>query len=85
MDKLKAFLKSLPDDDARQAFAERCQASLGHLRNVIYGPKLPGPALCVLIERHTDGAVTRQDLRADWADIWPELAAQANVAPVEAA
>ena len=28
----------------------------------------------VLIERHTDGAVTRQELRPDdWRDIWPEL------------
>lgn len=29
---------------------------------------------CVQIERETLGTVTRQDLRADWADIWPELA-----------
>ncbi|MGD9756403.1 MAG: transcriptional regulator [Comamonas sp.] len=30
---------------------------------------------CVAIERATDGAVTRRDLRPnDWQDIWPELA-----------
>ncbi|MBP3980849.1 helix-turn-helix domain-containing protein [Acidovorax sp. JG5] len=30
---------------------------------------------CVPIERATDGAVTRRDLRPnDWFDIWPELA-----------
>lgn len=30
---------------------------------------------CVPIERATDGAVTRRDLRPnDWRDIWPELA-----------
>ena len=30
---------------------------------------------CVQIERATNGAVTRKDLRPDdWADIWPELA-----------
>lgn len=30
---------------------------------------------CASIERATDGAVTRQDLRPDdWQDIWPELA-----------
>lgn len=30
---------------------------------------------CVAIERATDGAVTRQDLRPDdWREIWPELA-----------
>jgi DNA-binding transcriptional regulator YdaS (Cro superfamily) len=31
---------------------------------------------CTAIERITDGAVTRRDLRpADWEAIWPELAA----------
>jgi DNA-binding transcriptional regulator YdaS (Cro superfamily) len=30
---------------------------------------------CVPIERATEGAVTRRDLRPDdWHDIWPELA-----------
>lgn len=30
---------------------------------------------CTAIERATEGAVTRQDLRPDdWQDIWPELA-----------
>ena len=30
---------------------------------------------CAAIERATNGAVTRKDLRPDdWADIWPELA-----------
>ena len=32
---------------------------------------------CVAIERATDGAVTRRDLRPDdWQQIWPELAMQ---------
>jgi DNA-binding transcriptional regulator YdaS (Cro superfamily) len=31
---------------------------------------------CVAIERATQGAVTRRDLRPhDWQEIWPELAA----------
>lgn len=35
----------------------------------------PVPAKhCVAIERATNGAVTRRDLRPlDWQDIWPEL------------
>lgn len=35
----------------------------------------PVPVIhCVAIERATNGAVTRQDLRPDdWRDIWPEL------------
>lgn len=40
---------------------------------------------CVAIERATNGAVTRQDLRPDdWRDIWPELA-QAPATPAQAA
>jgi DNA-binding transcriptional regulator YdaS (Cro superfamily) len=31
------------------------------------------PARCVLIEKFTEGAVTRRDLRTDWMDIWPEI------------
>lgn len=39
---------------------------------------------CVPIERATNGAVTRQDLRPeDWQDIWPELATQPT--PAESA
>ncbi|MBN3848172.1 helix-turn-helix domain-containing protein [Paraburkholderia sp. Ac-20342] len=34
------------------------------------------PEYCSRIERFTDGAVTRQDLRPDdWREIWPELEA----------
>lgn len=34
---------------------------------------------CVTIERLTEGAVTRRDLRPDdWQDIWPELAEKAK-------
>ncbi len=38
---------------------------------------------CVPIERATNGAVTRKDLRPDdWAAIWPELAISAPIYPV---
>lgn len=39
-----------------------------------YAGRLPGPAYCLSIERATDGAVTRKDLRPDdyWL-IWPDL------------
>lgn len=37
--------------------------------------KRPVPAKrAVQIERATSGAVTRQELCPDWAEIWPELA-----------
>lgn len=37
---------------------------------------------CVAIERATDGAVSRRDLRPDdWRDIWPELADSSAARP----
>ncbi|MDH4417685.1 MAG: YdaS family helix-turn-helix protein [Acidovorax sp.] len=40
-----------------------------------YANRRPGPAHCVAIEKATEGAVTRRDLRPDdWHLIWPELA-----------
>ncbi|HEF4732707.1 helix-turn-helix domain-containing protein [Burkholderia multivorans] len=34
---------------------------------------VPPPGRCVAIERLTGRKVTRQELRDDWMDIWPEL------------
>ena len=80
---LKAYLKSLPDDEAREAFARSCDTTLGHMRNCLYikGKQL-APAACVLVERHSGFRVRRWDLRDDWRDIWPELI---GVAPLVAA
>jgi len=40
-----------------------------------YAGRIPSPAYAVAIERATNGAVTRRDLRPDdWHLIWPELA-----------
>ncbi len=72
--KLIEYLKPLPPAE-REAFALRCETTIGHLRNVMYEDKPCGPALAVLIERHSAGKVTRQELRpSDWAAFWPELA-----------
>ncbi len=71
---LKTFLKSLPDEGARAEFATQCDTTLGHMRNCIYvAGKALAPAICVLVETHSGGKVTRRDLREDWAAIWPEL------------
>ena len=47
------------------------------------------PARAVAIERATQGQVARPELRADWAEIWPELAGAradcARCAPANAA
>nr|WP_236844377.1 YdaS family helix-turn-helix protein [Bordetella sp. 02P26C-1] len=58
----------------RQDFARRCGTTWPFLRNISYGQRVPGEKLCVAIDRESHGAVSRRDLRADWADIWPELA-----------
>lgn len=74
---LKAFLKSLPDDAARETFAAKCGSSAGHLRNVSYGQRPCAPALAVAIERESGRTVTRRELCPDdWEKVWPELAGQ---------
>ncbi|KGC15007.1 hypothetical protein DM48_333 [Burkholderia gladioli] len=80
MDKLKSFLAGYRPDD-REVFAARCGTTAAFLRNVVYGQRKPGEKLCVAIERATEGAVTRRDLRPDdWQDIWPELVELKEVA-----
>ena len=80
---LKTHNKALPDDDAREAFAVTCGTTAGHMRNVSYGLRQPSPELCVAIERATNGAVTRRDLRpTDWPRIWPELVTPEHPAPI---
>ncbi len=76
---LKTYLKELASDEAREQFAKNCGTSAGHMRNCIYDPKKElAPATCVLVERHSGGAVTRRELRTDWQAIWPELAIKAE-------
>lgn len=50
-----------------------------------YAGRLPSPENCLAIERATDKAVTRQELRPDdyWL-IWPDLPAPAGSSPVPA-
>ncbi len=59
--------------DGRPVLADRLGVSVAAIGNW----KMRGVPIeqCVPIERATNGAVTRKDLRpGDWADIWPELA-----------
>lgn len=78
MVKLKQFLASMPPSE-RDRFASRCGTSVGYLRNVGYGYRTAGEKLCASIERESNHAITRRDLRPhDWQDIWPELIKEAN-------
>ena len=70
---LKTHLKTLSLVD-RESLALKSETSVGHLQNVAYGYRPCSPELAVLLERNTDKAVTRRDLRPDdWLAIWPEL------------
>lgn len=73
MEKLLQFFNSL-GVDGRADFLVSARTSEGYLRKACSVGQTLGPALCSAIERASDGAVTRQDLRPnDWQDIWPEL------------
>ncbi|EWS53318.1 YdaS family helix-turn-helix protein [Methylibium sp. T29] len=71
---LKSYLKSLGDEEARDAFAASVETSAGHLRNVANGYRSCAPELAVHIDRESGLVVRRWDLRPDdWHLIWPEL------------
>jgi len=70
---LKTFIAPLTLEQ-RQDFAAKCETTKGHLQNVMYGLKSCATDLAVLIERHSDGAVRRWNLRPDdWFKHWPEI------------
>lgn len=79
MDKLKHWFRSIPVTE-RPAMARKLGTSVGRINNLLYGFRRCPPTLAVAIERESRGAVTRQDLRDDWASIWPELASSAKPA-----
>lgn len=73
MEKLRMYLNSLSLDEQRK-FAAACGTTIGYLRKALSKNHDLGAALCVLIEKASEGAVTRKDLHpSDWVCIWPEL------------
>ena len=67
---LLEWIKTATDKQVNRAGASR-----SYLRLIAYGHKHPSPSVAAGIERATEGAVTRQQLRPDdWPLIWPELA-----------
>jgi DNA-binding transcriptional regulator YdaS (Cro superfamily) len=72
MDKLIEYLNGL-GKESRADFASRCGTSEGYMRKARSAKQKFRSELCVRIERQSNGAVTRQDLRDDWAEVWPEL------------
>ena len=61
---LKEFMRTLSAQEKRE-FADRCGASLSHLKFVAYGAKQTSGELAVRIEAGSDGAVRAESLRPD--------------------
>lgn len=72
MEKLRDYLNGLSLQE-QIAFALACKTTIGSLRTAISKKTLLGEKLCVRIEKHSNGKVTRKMLRKDWKECWPEL------------
>ena len=69
----------------RAALADRVKVSDAYLYQCLTGRKAMNPEEAVRIERESDRAVMRWDLRRDdWHRIWPELIGQAGAPEVAA-
>ncbi|PKH20212.1 Cro/Cl family transcriptional regulator [Enterobacterales bacterium CwR94] len=82
MDELKQYLNALSAAE-KIAFEASCGTTINYLRKAMSKGQILGPELCVLIEKSSNGAITRQDLNPErWRKIWPELEVSANEKPV---
>lgn len=78
--KLKTYLSEM-DRGGPSAFAASIGISMSYLSQLASGLASISPVRCVEIEKITNGAVLRRDLRPDdWQQIWPELKKQKEVA-----
>ena len=67
------------------ALAKNLQVSQPTVSDWCTGKKRVPIERCAAIERATNGAVTRKDLRPDdWHEIWPELATNPTTEPAQA-
>ncbi|WP_375591581.1 transcriptional regulator [Chitiniphilus eburneus] len=66
--KLIDYIKTL-SPSVREAFAERCGTTYGHLKNVAYGYRPCDAGLAIAIEREAGREVLCEELRpdVDWA------------------
>jgi DNA-binding transcriptional regulator YdaS (Cro superfamily) len=71
---LRDYLDSLPPGGVVQfaASLDMSRVYLSQLAAKLDGRE-PSPHLAVKIWRLSGGKVTRQELRADWPELWPEL------------
>jgi len=64
---LHQYLSKFPRDQ-REEFARRCDTTLGHLNNVMYGYKPCSIELAVAIERESDQEIAAESLCPQAAD-----------------
>lgn len=70
---LKTYIAESPRGSATK-LASELGVSLSYLSQMIGGQSPISAERCVVIEKATDGQVTRKDLHPDdWEKIWPEL------------
>ncbi|GLO62978.1 hypothetical protein MACH09_34860 [Vibrio sp. MACH09] len=76
---LRNYLKTLPSDEKHE-FSDKCGTTTNYLRKAVSINQLLNPIVCSLIETHSCGAVTREQLRPDdWHIIWPELKGRTSI------
>lgn len=77
---IQTYLKNNPEK--RRALAQEMDIGIANIYQWMRGLRPVPVERCAVIERLTQGAVTRKDLRPnDWQEIWPELAANAPSQP----
>lgn len=77
---LKTYISNSPRGTA-SGLAKALSISPSYLSQMASGLAPISPERSVAIERATDGAVSRRDLRPeDWQRIWPEMAGEVRAA-----
>ena len=76
--KLKDYLSKT--GKTQSDMAASINANQGFFNQWVHGVRPVPVHYAVAIEKKTDGAVSRRDLRPDWAAIWPDLTADAIIA-----
>lgn len=71
--KLREYLDKMSYGGVR-AFAKQCGLKNDQALHNWASERRGCPhTMCLVLERESAGAVTRVDLRKDWADVWPDL------------
>lgn len=64
MESLRTYLNSL-DRDAQEAYAERCDTSIGYLRKALSTKERIAESTAIALDRESGGVVPVEDIRPD--------------------